>query len=86
RKKLSITLAQRDAANRLQLESETKRIGATTNLELAKIQAGGEFRTLGLNKRDDFAARQSDQARIFALEQGIDKNKAINDVRQSIIE
>lgn len=86
RKKLSITLAQRDATNRLQLESETKRIGATTNLELAKIQAGGEFRTFGLNKRGDFATRQADQAQIFALEQGIDKNKAINDVRQSIIE
>lgn len=86
RKRLSISLAQKDAASRLQLESETKRLGATTNLELSRIQAGGEFRTLGLNKRDDFTARQSDQARIFAAEQAIDKNKALTDVRQSIIE
>jgi hypothetical protein len=86
KEKLKITLGQKDAANRLRDAVEKAKIAANERLELTRIQTGGEFRYLGLNKRQEFESRQVDLKSIFDQEQVIAENQAIADARRSIIE
>ena len=86
REKLKITLAQKGAANSLRDTVEKTKIAANERLELSRIQTGGEFRYLGLNKRQEFESRQVDLKSIFDQEQVIAENQAIADARRSIIE
>jgi len=86
KEKLSITLGQKNAANGLRDAVEKAKISANERLELTKIQTGGEFRYLGLNKRQEFESKQVDLKSIFDQEQVIAENQAIADARRSIIE
>ena len=86
KEKLKITLGQKDAANDLRDAVEKAKIAANERLELTRIQTGGEFRYLGLNKRQEFESRQVDLKSIFDQEQVIAENQAIADARRSIIE
>ena len=86
KEKLKITLGQKDAANGLRDAVEKAKIAANERLELTRIQTGGEFRYLGLNKRQEFESKQVDLKDIFDQEQSIAENQAIADVRRSIIE
>ena len=86
KKRLAISIAQKEAINRLTAETGGAKIAGTTSLELEKIKQGGEFRYLGMNKKEEFVAQQADQQRIFQLEQSLEKDKIIAETRQSIIE
>jgi TP901 family phage tail tape measure protein len=86
REKQKIILSQKDAADTLKNSIEKAKISASERLELTKIETGGEFRYLGLNKRQEFEARQIDAKKIFDQEQDIAQNQAIADARRSIIE
>ena len=86
KEKLAITLSQKEAANGLRGAVEKAKIAANESLELNRIQIGGEFRYLGLNKRQDFESKQIDLKTIFDKEQMIAENQAIADARRSIIE
>jgi TP901 family phage tail tape measure protein len=86
KKRLSISIAQKDAANKLSLQSGLVGIAKDTSLESEKIKQGGEFRFLGLDRKQEFVAKQADQQRIFQLEQSIEKEKVIAEVNQSILE
>ena len=86
KEKLAITLSQKEAANGLRGAVEKAKIAANESLELNRIQIGGEFRYLGLNKRQDFESKQIDSKTIFDKEQMIAENQVIADARRSIIE
>jgi TP901 family phage tail tape measure protein len=84
--KLKITYAQRDATLQLRKDVESYKITSARDLELKKINIGGEFRYLGSGKRETFASQQTDQKSIFDDEQKIAQKQAILDARKSIIE
>lgn len=86
KEKLSITLSQKDATNSLRGAVEKAKIAANESLELNRIEIGGEFRYLGLNKRQEFESKQIDSKTIFDKEQMIAENQVIADARRSIIE